>query len=482
MNSSDPFEQQLDDFDAAWNSESVPSIDDYLLAATEANQREMLVELVMIDLEYRWRPTQDSTNLQDAQGGTLPWFPLLRDYQCLYPLLGSYDALPLSLIAEEYRVRTRWGDRPTRDQYLMTYGDREGGIRSCLDNVDAELQLPDFAKTELARQDSAANTPSLLSGKTSREQLQVGDLVDDFRLLNKLGSGAFADVFLAQQRSMHRLVALKVSETFSSEPKVLSVLNHPNIVRVYDERQVQGLSLLYMQYVSGGNLREILDDMKVSKMKEFSGQVFLDAIQNVLETKGEIPSISRIVSPVQDMDWPTTVGWIGVGLASALQHAHEQKVHHRDIKFENVLVTSGGRPMLVDFNLGFGESLADDHGELFGGSLAYMSAEQLEVLLHRRNPKDVGPESDFYSLSIVLWELLTGSRPFDGDADKGENTLQKMLELRQQGADPSALPTKCPGGMRKTVLESLNPSQADNLLDGLTYLRRLQLSLLPEVD
>src|SRR6202035_5658991 len=97
-------------------------------------------------------------------------------------------------------------------------------------------------------------------GAAKFEQVEVGDRLDDFYLLTRLGSGAFATVFLARQQSMQRLVALKVSASRGAEPQTLAQLDHPSIVRVFDQRQLPeaGLSLMYMQYVAGGTLQQVI--------------------------------------------------------------------------------------------------------------------------------------------------------------------------------------------------------------------------------
>ena len=94
---------------------------------------------------------------------------------------------------------------------------------------------------------SVANTSTLHSRQRS-SQMDVGETIDDFDLLIKLGSGAFATVFLARQRSLQRLVALKVAANQADEPQTLAQLDHPHIVRVFDQRILpeRGLHLLYM--------------------------------------------------------------------------------------------------------------------------------------------------------------------------------------------------------------------------------------------
>jgi len=487
MDQSGTLDQILNDFDEAWSKRSIPSIDTCLLSPDDPRRRELLIELVMIDLEYRWRLAAECMEKEESEESqsdhSLPWYPLLRDYQRCFPALGTNNSLPPLLIAEEYRVRRRWGDRPSHDQYMVLYGLGEAELSAALKQVDNELSNLETRPHQAAPPSLISDLSAPTSSRSTRPKLQVGDQIDEFRLLNKLGSGSFAEVFLAQQKSMQRLVALKVSQAVSHEPKVLSKLDHPNIVRVFDERRVDGLNLLYMQYVSGGDLREILDHMDASEKPERSGRTFLESIHEILEEKGEIPSLAQRGSTVQHMDWATTVAWLGAGLADALRHAHDKGVFHRDIKLENILVTAAGRPMLVDFNLSFGQVVGSEGGrDLFGGSLAYMSPQQLEVVLGSRDPHEVSASSDFYSLAIVLWELLLGRRPFDVDAEQANTTVENMLESRLQGPDIRELSTRRPGGLRKTIVDCLSPSYAEQPRPAPAIVRQLHQSLLPEVD
>lgn len=472
----------LDRFDAAWHRGETPVIDDFLLPAEHAQSAQLLVELIKIDLEYRWQlPTH--ARREDCEPG-LPWFALLRDYQRQFPQLGTIEALPLDLIVEEYRVRCRWGDRPRHAAYVAQYG-RESELTTALTRIDEEL-----GRRQPSEQGLDA-TPSLIldshpsmSTPASPTDLSVGDEIDDFRLLNRLGSGAFAEVFLAQQISMQRLVALKVSADRNYEPQLLSSLDHPNIVRVFDERVLGPLSLLYMQYVSGGSLKEIVDRMRAD-WPEPTGVALVDTIAVTLEEKGQLPTHGHHNPPVRRLSWSQTVCWIGARIADALAHAHEKGVLHRDIKPENILLTTDAMPMLVDFNLSFGESIEGMSAhDRFGGSLAYMSPQQLRVFTGEAKPIQVDYSSDLFSLSVVLWELLTGSRPYpDQTAEQpGNERYTAMLRERHVGPDFAELPADCPGGLRRTLQECLTTNTSAELSPIDSIVRRLHLALLRPVD
>jgi serine/threonine protein kinase len=260
----------------------------------------------------------------------------------------------------------------------------------------------------------------------------LGDRLDDFQLLRELGQGAFAKVFLAQQISMQRFVALKVSDQHSKESTVLAQLDHPNIVRVYDERSSNGLQLVYMQYVAGGNLRGVLNQMHLAEPTRLTEQDYLDWIWQ--QSSYGSDASEKPTTKYQPMDWPQLVAWIGAQLAEALAHAHENGILHRDIKPENILLAADGRPLIADFNLSFSEQFAaSPNANKFGGTLEFMSPEQVEVLVGTKVPNDVGPASDLYSLSLVLFVLLTGKTRFPKPdfSQSSVRVLGDQLTIRQ---------------------------------------------------
>ncbi|MCE5292281.1 MAG: serine/threonine protein kinase, partial [Nocardiaceae bacterium] len=250
------------------------------------------------------------------------------------------------------------------------------------------------------------------------DSIEAGDQLEDFDLIAQLGEGAFARVFLARQRSMQRIVAVKVSQDHGTEPQTLAQLDHDYIVRVFDQRIVPGtgLRLLYMQYLSGGTLHDLLHRVREFEPENRSGQLLLDSVDASLRSRAEIrPSESQTRALVASLSWPETVAWLGRRLAEALDYADKVGVLHRDIKPANILLSSEGVPKLADFYISLARSIGNtSRVAYFGGSLAYMSPEQLEACHpdHLRSAGDIDTRSDLYSLGVVLWELLTGTRPF----------------------------------------------------------------------
>ena len=331
-------------------------------------------------------------------------------------------------------------------------------------------------------------------------QIEVGQRLDDFDLLVELGSGVFARVFLARQRSLQRLVAVKISANRGTEPQTLAQLDHDYIVRVFDQRILRDRDwlLLYMQYLPGGTLLNLVQAIRRAGRPPDSGQALLDAIDNALESRGEIrPTESSTRTELAALSWPETVAWLGKRLADALHYATSRGVLHRDIKLANVLLAPDGTPKLADFNISFARNVsgASPFAD-FGGSLSYMSTEQLMACRpgHTQDAANLDTRSDIYSLAVVLWELLTGLKPFDDSAAQAARArsggsisdttaLELMLTTRAQGissAALAALPTNCPAALRRVLLKALSADRDQRWASGAELAEQLQLCLDPQ--
>ena len=209
-------------------------------------------------------------------------------------------------------------------------------------------------------------------------------LGDRYMLVELLGGGGMARVYLAHDEILDRDVALKVLreqyaddeqfvERFRREAKNAASLNHPNIVQVYDQgRSENGTYYMAMEYVPGGTLKE-----------RIKGEGRLDP--------GEAAGVASRV-------------------AEALAVAHGRGIVHRDIKPQNVLLTaSGTEAKVADFGIArAASSRTMTETNLMLGTAAYMSPEQVRG-------ERVGPASDLYSLGVVLYEMLTGELPYTAD-------------------------------------------------------------------
>ena len=206
----------------------------------------------------------------------------------------------------------------------------------------------------------------------------LGQVLGRFRLIRLLGQGGFSDVYLGEHISIGTLAAIKVLSTrlvkdevgeFLKEARTVALLTHPHIVRVFDFEVQQDTPFLVMDYAPNGTL----------------GQ------RHPKGTQLPIASIVHYVKQISD----------------ALQYAHDHKVIHRDIKPENMLIGKRNEILLSDFGIALiAQSTRLKNTQEVVGTAFYMAPEQLQG-----KPRYV---SDQYSLGIVVYEWLTGNRPFSG--------------------------------------------------------------------
>ncbi|MCK6445943.1 MAG: serine/threonine protein kinase [Planctomycetes bacterium] len=227
----------------------------------------------------------------------------------------------------------------------------------------------------------------------------------DFDLGARLGAGGMGVVFRATQRSLGREVALKLihpselyfpgaRERFRREVETVAQLRHPNVVPIYAVGEERGIPYFAMELVDGASLADVIDALKPSAVRELDGTAFA----RVLAERAH-------VQPAESAVWSGS--WIDACLrivreaAETLEYVHRRGVVHRDVKPSNVMLTRGGRILLVDFGLARGTNdpkLTRTGSQL--GSLAYMAPEQLAS-------GAVDARADVYGLGAVLWELVT---------------------------------------------------------------------------
>lgn len=464
--------RRLEDFLTAWGKvepsvSSPPSIKNFLPAEPLALRKLVLVELIKTDMEQRSKMgPADSSNPAPAS------LKRLENYAAQFPELreGATGEPPVDLIYEEYHVRRVVGENVSLKDYVQRFPNSQEGLRKLLGAEGVSI--------------SSALVPA-----RRIEQPRPGEKIDDFELLSELGKGAFASVFLARQVSMQRLVALKISAEKGSEPQTLAQLDHPHIVRVYDQRILaeRRTRLLYMQYVPGGTLAEVVTCVIRTPSAMRCGGQLIAAIDAAMSKSGQaVSEDAPWRRRISNLAWPQVVCRIGMQLAGALDYAHKMGILHRDIKPANVLLTSEGMPKLADFNISFGSHVVGTTpAAYFGGSLAYMSPEQLEACSpnHKRKPADLDHRADLYSLGVVLWELLHGERPFhDVSLDEGwSETVEEMIwQRREQRIVQSVLATSSGDvllRLEKVVRKALNPDPKDRYQSGAEMARELTLCL-----
>ena len=405
----------LEAFSAAWEAAPPePNLEEFASHFPESDNAQFhiiaLAELVKLDMDFRAR-----SQLK---------FQGVSDYAIRWPGLKQNGRILPDLVYEEARIRK--SEIETTDLGLES--SQSSNIGKIANLIDPDITV----------------TTSILS-KLKTPKFEPGMTIDDFDLLSELGRGSFAAVFLARQNSMQRLVALKISADQGVEGQTLAQLDHPHIVRVYDQR-VFGeppVRLMYMQYIAGCSLKEVIDGVDWPKDEQFqNGEPFIRALDRELDGRGEpIPVQSDNRNWIAGSQWHQVVSRLGSQLAGALAYSHSQGVLHRDIKPANVLVDLHGYPKLVDFNVSFSSEVpGTTAAAYFGGSLAYMSPEQLEACGHEfdRTPDTLNETADIYSLGVLLYELLTGDRPFSNDDIKEElSFMKRQVEVRRHGMDGS---------------------------------------------
>jgi eukaryotic-like serine/threonine-protein kinase len=451
----DDLAERLERFIATWDAGQEPTLIDFLPAEPPAHRRMVLVELVKVDLEQR-----------TTRGRKRP----LESYTAEFPELLENGEPPCDLIYEEYHIRRTAGETVAPRDYYDRFPRSADALRRLMGTED-------FSST------------TQLGAARRIEGFAAGQKLDDFDLLVELGKGAFGSVFLARQISMKRLVALKLSADKGNEPQTLATLEHPNIIRVYDQRTLPGqrMRLLYMQFAPGGTLAEVVKEVRATAPAARTGAMLVAAVDEaVAKTGAGSPESSPSKRRLSAAPWPETVCRLGIQLANALDHAHRQGVLHRDVKPANVLLSAEGSPKLADFNISFCSQLdGASPAAYFGGSLAYMSPEQIEACnpAHERQPQDLDGRSDLYALAVVLWELLFGARPFDEDGmDDGWTAMLTAMANRRHRESPVAPPSPrdaVSSRLEQVLRKTLSADPAKRPPDGAALARELTLCLNP---
>ncbi len=208
-----------------------------------------------------------------------------------------------------------------------------------------------------------------------------GQTLGQYQIVRQLGEGGMATVYLGEQTSIGRTVAIKVlpphfmhdatfMQRFEREVKVIAELQHPRVLPVYDYGQIGGRPYIVMAYMAGGTLADLLE----------KGPIELDEVVRLI---GQI--------------------------AEGLDHAHRKGIIHRDFKPSNVLIDQHGNAYLADFGIAkISESTVQLTGTGIVGTPAYMAPEMGQH-------GSVTPQVDVYAVGVTLYQMLTGKYPFKGD-------------------------------------------------------------------
>lgn len=247
----------------------------------------------------------------------------------------------------------------------------------------------------------------------------IGKKLDGrYEITELIGIGGMADVYKATDIMEDRVVAVKILKNefadnedfvrrFRNESKAIAVLSHPNIVKIYDVGFTDKIQFIVMEYIDGITLKEFMEQQGVLK-------------------------------------WKDTIHFI-VQILRALQHAHDRGIVHRDIKPQNIMLFPDGTIKVMDFGIA---RFAREEGKTISdkaiGSVHYISPEQARG--------DVTDEkSDIYSVGVMMYEMLTGVKPFDAD----NPVTVALMHMQTEPKPPRTINDSIPEGLEEIVLRAM---------------------------
>lgn len=250
--------------------------------------------------------------------------------------------------------------------------------------------------------------------------LNVGVIVGDrYEIVSKVGSGGMADVYKAKDHKLNRFVAMKVmkpefsSDTnfiskFQREAQAAAGLAHPNVVNVFDVGEDQGVNYIVMELVEGITLKEYISKKGKLTVKEATS--------------------------------------IAIQVAMGLEAAHNRNIVHRDIKPQNIIISTDGKVKVTDFGIARAAS-SNTISTNAMGSVHYSSPEQV-----RGGYSDY--KSDIYSLGITMYEMVTGMVPFDGDT----TVAIAIKHLQEEMIPPSEITPDLPHSLEEIIMKCTQKS------------------------
>ena len=258
-----------------------------------------------------------------------------------------------------------------------------------------------------------------------------------YEIRELIGVGGMANVYHCYDTIDAREVAIKILKDefldnedfirrFKNESKAIAVLNHPNIVRVYDVSFGDMIQYIVMEYIDGITLKEYID------------------MQGVL-------------------DWKETVH-LTTQILKALQHAHENGIVHRDIKPHNIMLLQDGTIKVTDFGIArFSSNATRTMTEQAIGSVHYIAPEQA------RGEKTDG-KTDIYSVGVMMYEMLTGTLPFDGDSA----VSVALMQLQAKAKRPREINPDIPEGLEEITVKAMQKNPDDRYLSAVEMLSDIE--------
>ena len=265
----------------------------------------------------------------------------------------------------------------------------------------------------------------------------IGRLLDNrYEILEVIGTGGMAVVYKARCHRLNRLVAIKILKDefardeefrrrFRAEGEAVAMLSHPNIVQVYDVSSTEIANYIVMELIDGISLKQYM------------------------EKKGVL-------------NWKETLHFAML-IAKGLEHAHSRGIVHRDIKPHNVMVLKNGSVKVMDFGIARIMSKTNTLTKEALGSVHYISPEQAKGGW-------VDNRSDLYSLSVVMYEMMTGRPPYDGESP----VAVAIQHINGGAAMPSTLNPNIPGGLEQIIMKGMALETKDRYSSATEMLRDME--------
>jgi serine/threonine protein kinase len=346
-------------------------------------------------------------------------------------------------IVDEFTDRLNHGEQPDIEDYVVRYPQAAATLRQVLEAL-------------LLIRRPGPDAPPDAEGPEGPSP-RLGHL-GDFRIVREVGRGGMGVVYEAEQVSLGRRVALKVLpfaavldprqlQRFKNEAQAAALLHHQNIVPIYSVGCERGVHYYAMQFVEGRTLATL-----IHQLRESAGREPTDGLARPDATTRTQPKPSTS-SPTTTPVFLRSLAELGIQVAEALDHAHQQGVVHRDIKPSNIILDAQMKPWITDFGLAHmeaGGSLTVS-GDLLG-TLRYMSPEQAlakRVVIDHR--------TDIYSLGVTLYELLTLQPAF-----AGTNRQELLRQIAfEEPRPPRKLNKAIPADLETVVLKAMAKNPAE---------------------
>jgi serine/threonine-protein kinase len=414
-------------FETAWKEGRPEPVEHFLPAAERPTYLATLEELIHIELEFAWKAWR-----RPGAGPAPDRPPRLEDYLARFPRLNQ-PAIALRLLEQEYRVRQRYGDRPSSGEY--------------------RARFPQLIVTD---QDLEGSLPRAGAEPEGLPQ------IPGYELLGLLGRGGMGVVYKARQVRLKRLVALKMilagphaepeqTARFRAEAEAVAQLQHPHIVQIYEVGEHGGLPYFSLEFVDGGSLDKHLagaprPPRPAAQLVETLARAMhcahergivhrdLKPANILLRRKSETRNPKSETNPKSEIPRTETPSAPRLGFENSdLEFASDFEFRISDFE-----------PKITDF--GLAKRLEGDAGQTRTGAImgtpSYMAPEQAQG-----KTKQVGPTADVYALGVILYEMLTGRPPFRGET--AWDTVQQVLTeepvslTRLQPRVPRDLETIC---------------------------------------